>query len=272
MASIVNSKLKLAQEGDINAFQELFSEFHSQLKSFLFRLLTDRNDAEDFAHDTFIRAFDKISSFRGQSSLKSWVFQIAANMAKDELRKRSRWSANTTAKAKEIVMNDLELATRISRQRQDPNGRFEMREHIDTCFTCVGKSLPIAEQVVLILKEVYSFTVLEITQILSLTEGAVKYSLTKARGSMNKNFEQNCSLVNKNGVCYQCSELNSWLNEKPFNKELHLSDVSPDSQQSNDDLFELRLALIREIDPLKTTGHKMQEILMKCNRLAEGRS
>jgi RNA polymerase sigma-70 factor (ECF subfamily) len=73
--------LKSAIAGDINAFQTLFAEFQNQLKSYLYRLLTDRNDVDDLTHDTFIRAFSRISTFNQDSSLKTWVFKIATNLA-----------------------------------------------------------------------------------------------------------------------------------------------------------------------------------------------
>jgi len=86
--------LKSAIAGDINAFQTLFAEFQNQLKSYLYRLLTDRNDVDDLTHDTFIRAFSRISTFNQDSSLKTWVFKIATNLAYDHLRKKKRWQVN----------------------------------------------------------------------------------------------------------------------------------------------------------------------------------
>lgn len=53
--------LKKALDGDINAFQVLFASFQSPLKSYLYRLLANRNDAEDLTHDTFIKAFGSAS-------------------------------------------------------------------------------------------------------------------------------------------------------------------------------------------------------------------
>lgn len=79
--------LNAATSGDINAFQILFAEFQNQLKSFLYRLLTDRDDVNDLTHDTFIKAFTKISTFNRESTLKTWVFKIATNLAYDHLRK-----------------------------------------------------------------------------------------------------------------------------------------------------------------------------------------
>src|ERR1700679_1818088 len=83
--------LKNALAGDIKSFQMLFAEFQNQLKSYLYRLLTDRNDVDDLMHDTFIKAFDKISTYNQESSLKTWAFKIATNLAYDHLRKLNRW-------------------------------------------------------------------------------------------------------------------------------------------------------------------------------------
>ena len=83
--------LKNAQNGDIRAFHNLFSEFQPQLKSFLYRLVANRNDMEDLAHDVFILAFENISQFRGESSLKTWVFSIATNHARKHLKDQKRW-------------------------------------------------------------------------------------------------------------------------------------------------------------------------------------
>lgn len=65
-----------ALSGDINAFQSLFISFQAQLKSYLYRLTASRNDAEDLAHDTFIKAFDKLNTFQGDSSLKHGFFKL----------------------------------------------------------------------------------------------------------------------------------------------------------------------------------------------------
>ncbi len=95
-----------ALSGDINAFQSLFISFQAQLKSYLYRLTASRNDAEDLAHDTFIKAFDKLNTFQGDSSSKTWIFQIATNLAYNELNKRKRWTPDVSERAKQLVLND----------------------------------------------------------------------------------------------------------------------------------------------------------------------
>lgn len=66
--------LDQATRGDIKAFHQLYAPFQRSLKSYLYRLTASRTDAEDLTHDTFVRAFDKLVSFKGKSSLKTWVF------------------------------------------------------------------------------------------------------------------------------------------------------------------------------------------------------
>ena len=266
-------RLQKAAGGDINAFQSLFAAFQDQLKSYLFRITASRADAEDIAHDTFIRSFDKLVGFRQDASLKTWVFQIATNLAYNELKKRKRWDQDVSQQAKALVFDNPALAQHLEHVAQSsPYGTYEIKEHIDTCFTCIGKNLPIENQVTLLLKDVYDFSVREIMNILDKTEGQVKYYLQAARQAMTATFDQRCALVNKRGTCHQCSELNGWFNPKQNQQEakmkirLHSDAAKLDKEK----LFNLRTQLIKAIDPLKSSGNALQEALMDCNRMAMG--
>ncbi|MEO1411748.1 MAG: RNA polymerase sigma factor [Bacteroidota bacterium] len=266
-------QLDRAARGDINAFQELFKTFQEELKTYLFRLLASRADAEDLTHDTFIRAFDKVASFRGEASFKTWVFRIATNLAYKALSKRRRWVEDVKGQAKDLVLGHPSLRGAIEGvHRTSEFGRFEMREHIDTCFTCMAKNLPIENQVALILKDVYDFSVKEIQLILDRSEGQVKYLLQTARKTLTDLFERRCALVNKNGVCHQCSELNGWFNPKQRQQEakMKLQLVRRVEDLDARALFRLRLDLVKSINPLRSEGYELQEILLNCNRMAMG--
>lgn len=140
--------LKSAIAGDINAFQTLFADFQSQLKSYLYRLLTDRNDVDDLTHDTFIKAFSKIGTFNQDSSLKTWVFKIATNLAFDHLRKQKRWGADAQDRAADLAIGSEEFRRVFWMVHEtSPAGAYEMKEHIDYCFTCISKTLPIENQI-----------------------------------------------------------------------------------------------------------------------------
>lgn len=212
--------LQAAVKGDINAFQTLFAGFQNQLKSYLYRLLTDRNDVDDITHDTFIKAFTKIDTFNRESSLKTWVFKIATNLAYDHLRKSKRWGANAQDRAADLAIGSEEIRQVFWMVHDtSPSGAYEMREHIDYCFTCISKTLPIENQVALILKNIYDFQVKEIALILEKTDGIVKHLLNDARTTMTDIFEHRCALINKEGVCHQCSHINEIFNPKQDQQE-----------------------------------------------------
>ncbi len=263
--------LKKALNGDINAFNDLFAVFQSQLKSYLYRLLANRNDAEDLTHDTFIKAYDKRHTFKGESSLKTWVFQIATNLSYNYLQRQKRWVPDVSEQAKTLVLENDSLRKEIIKVHEtSPAARYDMKEHIDTCFTCISKNLPVENQIALMLKDVYDFSVNEICNIIDKTEGVVKYLLQDGRKTMTDIFDNRCALINKNGVCHQCSELNGWFNPKEDQQQalMKLDLVKGSKKFNRDKLYFMRANLIKAIDPLYSPGADLQDILLKCNRIA----
>ncbi|HWB26021.1 MAG TPA: RNA polymerase sigma factor [Chitinophagaceae bacterium] len=267
--------LQSAISGDINAFQTLFAQFQSQLKSYLYRLLTNLNDVDDLAHDTFIKAFSNISTFSKDSSLKTWVFKIATNLAYDHLRKLKRWGADAQDRGADLAIGSEEVR-RFFRVVHDTSnaGAYEMREHIDFCFTCISKTLPIENQVALILKDIYDFPVKEICLILNKTEGVIKHLLNDARNTMTDIFDYRCALINKNGICHQCSHINEIYNPKHNQqKELMKLDLVKASKKYNrEQLFTLRTLLVKAIDPLHALGTDLHDAIMNCVKTAIGES
>jgi len=265
--------LKSAMSGDIDAFQTLFAEFQNQLRSFLYRLLTDRDDVDDLTQDTFIRAYSKISTFNQDSSLKTWVFKIATNLAYDHLRKLKRWQADAQDRAADLAIGSEEIR-RVFWNVQETSvaGAYEMKEHIDYCFTCISKTLPIESQIALILKDMYDFQVKEICLIFDKSEGVIKHLLNDARNIMTDIFDHRCALINKNGVCHQCSHINEIFNPKQDQQEelMKLDLVKASKKYNREKLFTLRTLLIKEIDPLHASGTDFHDAIMKCLRTAIG--
>lgn len=273
MLNNTQSLLTKAQNGDINAFHQLFSEFQGPLKSYLYRLTANRNDTEDLTHDTFVKAFDKIASFKGNATLKTWVFTIATNLAMDLLRKRQRWPVDAQDRSRAASLNKPEVVELYLHFNQfSPHGSYEIREHIDFCFTCISKTLPLEQQIALLLKDAYGFRVKEITRIMGRSTGRVKHRLRDARQAMQEIFDNRCSLVNKNGVCYQCSELNGLFNPKQETQvELtKLELVRAAESQEKEGLFELRAKLIKSIDPLNAEGADLHDFIMQRIRTVIG--
>lgn len=260
--------LKQAQTGDIRAFHALFSEFQPQLKSYLYRLLANRNDMEDLAHDVFILAFENLKSFRAESTLKTWVFTIATNRARKHFKQRKRWYVDTFERTRALAHQEKDVMAALDYANlHAPHGVYEIREHIDYCFSCVSKMLPLEQQIALILKDVYGFKVREIAGIMDSSYGAVKHLLHNGRQTMISIFDNTCALVSKRGICNQCSELNGRFNPKQDKqaKVMKLKMVKDRSKYNTAELYALRARLVRAIDPLQGDGADLHEVFMSIN-------
>jgi len=76
--------------GDQEAFDQLVLKYQKPLYSMLYRMVSDHDDASDLLQKTFVRAFMGLGSFEQRSSFKTWLYQIAINLAKNVYRDRSR--------------------------------------------------------------------------------------------------------------------------------------------------------------------------------------
>ena len=242
---------------------KIYEDFLPELKSYLYRLTCDKEITNDLAQDTFIKVIEKHNQFEGQSSIKTWIFSIATNLAIDWLRKRKRWSETAQDDAKELAQSDATYRNTFLDIRQNsPNGAFDFKEHINFCFTCISKTLVIEQQVTLILKDIYDFKVSEISRILSFPEGTIKHWLFVARHTMTEIFDRRCALVSKEGVCYQCSELNGLFNPN----QKRLKNVFPTADKEK--LYELRAELVKAINPLDSKGSELESSIMQVLRKA----
>jgi len=250
-------------------FNEEFNGISSQLKSYLLRITASVHDAEDIVHDTYIKGANKIGTFRGESSLKTWLFAIASNIAKDNLRVQKRWAENVTDICREEAKSDPHFFQEAMQIRATSvQGAFEIREHIAFCFTCISKSLPLEQQLCIFLKEVYEFKVYEIATILDSSEAMIKYYLHTARAKMSHIFDGRCAIINKEGICHQCSELNGIFNPKQkFQEEVVKIEMARESESADKEvLFDLRMKIIQEIDPFESGAATLQLHHLEHNR------
>lgn len=242
---------------------ELYSE---QLKSYLYRLTANKEDAEDLLHDTFIKAHEKIGTFKGNSSLKTWVFSIATNLAKDNQRVKNRWDLDVQDKCKNAAVENPLIAERIvSSFNSQSDLQFEIKEHINYCFTCIAKNLTLEKQIAIILKEIYDFKRTEICAILNVSEGVVKHLLHDGRKELQQKYENRCAIINKKGVCYQCAELNDYL-QTDKNSTVKISKLGLSPDKSAQENLNIRFQIINQINPLNSNGADLEDTILQILR------
>lgn len=243
---------------------ELTREFErakGALKSYIVRITANRQEAEDIAQETWIRAQRNLASFKGESSIKTWLFAIAQNIARDHLRSLKRWPEEVGDICKDAAMKDPDFFREaMTIHKTSPQAQFEIREHIAFCFTCVSRSLPLEQQLALMLKEVYDFSVKEIAEIMDNTDAMVKYWLHTGRGKMIEVFDKRCALINNAGVCHQCTELNGIFNPKQNAQEeaVKIQMVRDAAKKDKEHLFDLRMKVIADLDPFTSPAAELQ--------------
>lgn len=129
--------------------------------------------------------------------------------------------------------------------------------------------LPLRQQIALMLKDIYGFKVAEIAGILAVSASVVKHLLHNACQTMIGIFDETCALVNKNGVCNQCTELNGRFNPKQDKQAetMKIHWVKNRDDHSTKELLRLRTELVKGIDPLLANGADLHETLMQVNHL-----
>lgn len=253
----------------IEQFTAEFESTRSQLKSYILRITASVEDTEDIVQDTFIKASLKLDTFRAESTVKTWIFTIASNIAKDNLRAKKRWPESVTDICREKALANPDYFPEIANIMQTSHqATFEIKEHITFCLTCISKSLPLEQQICILLKEVYDFKVSEISEIMQNTDAMVKYYLHTSRSRMVNIYEGRCALINKQGTCHQCSELNGIFNPKQdFEVEKNKIEFSKRANEPNrEELLKLRFKIMKEIDPFNSKGSDLQLHHIQHNR------
>ena len=197
------------------------------------------------------------------------MFAIASNLAIDNLRKKKRWPENVTDICKEAAKkNPAHFMEAMKIIESSVYASFEIREHIAFCFTCIAKSLPLEQHLCLLLKEIHDFKIKEIATILQTTDALVKYHLHTARQKMINIFEGRCALINQEGICHQCTEINGIFNPKQNTQEelMKIRMVREANNAQKSHLFDLRMEVLKEIDPFSSGAHELQLHHLEHNR------
>ena len=168
-------------DGRRHAFHELVERYHVRLLNFIYRTIGDRDRAEDLVQETFIRVYRHLHRFDQSKKFSTWVYTIAGNLAKNELRNRSRNPLvlfQTIKKNWEADHRPLEWEDDSYR----PDDLYRKRHLKARSRKAVGQ-LPEHHRVVFVLREMQGKTYEEIADITGVNLGTVKSRLNRARNN-----------------------------------------------------------------------------------------
>ena len=173
--------------GDEGAFTELMRRHRGPIVNFVNRLIGDRDRAEDLAQEVFLRVYRHAGTYRVTARFTTWLYTIASNLGKNELRNRARRrNVSMEDSPRELRQDDYHLGTRedfLGPDRiSDLNDRQrKVRAAID--------SLPEHFRMMLVLRDLEGFTYEEIASMLDLPLGTVKSRINRARLEFKKRVE-----------------------------------------------------------------------------------
>jgi len=173
--AIDHAIMRRIQQDDFDAFDELVSGYKTRLVNVIFRMLNDRNEAEDLVQETFLRVWTHRQDYDFSYCLSTWIYTIALNLAKNELRKHRKFKFfNLT----EMTEKGLELPD----PKMGPSALGHMLEQAIA-------TLPSKYKAAFLLRDVEQMSYEEVAQILGVPLGTVKSRVNRARSVLKDHLK-----------------------------------------------------------------------------------
>jgi len=170
--------VKRVQAGDVAAFDQLIRKYRERVFGVVYNLTSNREDTADLTQDAFIKAFQSINRFQGQSSFFTWLYKIAVNTTLSHLRKNRLRSFFSLEK-----MQEEDTSTQILAQLTDKQGveRDSYLKELQEKLNEAMQKLSIKHRTVITLFEIDGLSHTEIAQIVGCSEGTVRSRLHYAK-------------------------------------------------------------------------------------------
>lgn len=178
--------VRLSREGDLDSFNQLVQAYQRTLYNMAYRMLGDRQAAEDACQDTFIAAWRALGSFRG-GNFKSWIFHIAANMCRDELRRR---------KSRPVTSMDGGILEAISSIPSESPDDFAEKQELARTIQEGLAELNTEQRLAVVLSDLQGLSYEEIAAAMKCSIGTVRSRLSRGRARLRD------YLVKKGTICY----------------------------------------------------------------------
>ncbi len=172
------------QQGDSYAFDLIVKRYKQQLLNFVFRFLNNREQAEDVVQETFLRVYRKRHAYKQVAKFSTWIYTIAGNLARTELRKRKRRQLFSLS---DIGMEEKDYE--IASDEYNPEKYTNTVMHEKIIQREIDK-LSVKFREVIILRDVQGLAYEEIAEIINVPLGTVKSRVNRARLRLQEKLRQ----------------------------------------------------------------------------------
>ena len=164
-------------KGDVNAFEKLVLAYEKNVYNIALRMTGNSEDASDMTQEAFIKAYNSLQSFRGDSKFSVWLYRIATNVCLDFLRSRSR-KPTVSLSVEDNDGDNVELE--VADESQSPELLLDRQMTRESVRRGLDTLSPEYRQI-LLLREIQGLSYDEISQALGLEVGTVKSRIFRAR-------------------------------------------------------------------------------------------
>lgn len=176
----------LAASGSEKAYRELLDRYQRPVFSLIYRMVRDRERAEDLAQETFVKVFNHIGSFNPKYKFSSWIFKIASNLTIDAIRRKELDTVSLDGSRNASTADEVD-ATRITVESRDENPEefVEAKELGEEIERAIGLLRP-EYRTAIVLRHVEGRPYEEISEIMGVPLGTVKTYIHRARGELKE--------------------------------------------------------------------------------------
>jgi RNA polymerase sigma-70 factor (ECF subfamily) len=167
-----------ARDGDTRAFGELVRRYEGKIFRLANHITQNREDAEDVLQETFLKAYEHLDQFKGDSKFYTWIVRIAVNQALMKLRRRK--TDRSVSLDEQIDTGEDTVVREIAAWGEDPEERFS-REELGQILDGAVQSLEPPYRSVFVLRDIEDLSTEETAEALGLSVPAVKSRLLRAR-------------------------------------------------------------------------------------------
>jgi RNA polymerase sigma-70 factor (ECF subfamily) len=177
--------VRLLMQRDERAFEEFVRLYSTNVFNIAFRMLGDRSEAEDISQDIFITVFKRIHTFRGDSSLSTWLYRVTVNHCKNRIKYLARRHDQQKREYDETRAPADQGGRAVGGTVHRPDELVEAMQ-TETLIQQALATLDEDHRTILVLREIECMSYAEIGQIMKLEEGTVKSKLHRARTAFLK--------------------------------------------------------------------------------------
>ena len=180
--------------GDTELYHELIRPHERRVYIMAFSWLKNKEDAEDVAQETFVRAMQNLAAFRGDSKFSTWLISIALNEARNRLR---RQAARRIVPFDEFRFEEMCVSPALLRDWRALPSEVVEREEIRNLLEQAMKTLPDIYQQVFLLRDVEGLNINDTAQILAISTSLVKVRSHRARMMLQRLLTPKLMLINR---------------------------------------------------------------------------